>query len=198
MKYKTVYSCRKYISEEAEQYDVHVGTVLFWVTVERMNWQDGVQPSNSLNLRIAVRTCELIIDKAIADSVRDKYTILDTSRTARKVWPRLDKGRTISLLKAQRRMLNMIVRVTTGHYIMGTHESALVLGTLIISIEASGIRKRRGLFFTSWVYVRHFAKREKVHRCLLYARSGGTVIDCHIDSLSRFIRSSERFRAFVV
>ena len=82
------------------------------------------------NLGTPMRTCKLKIDNTIVDSVKYRRVASDTGRTARKIWLRLDEGRTMSLLKIQRGALSVVVGVIKGHCIMGTHARLIGLGHL--------------------------------------------------------------------
>ena len=57
--------------------------------------------------------CKLIIDNAIVD-LNNRWAASDKGRTAWKIWPRLDRKSTATLLKLQRSKLSTVVRVTTG------------------------------------------------------------------------------------
>ena len=70
----------------------------------------------------------LIIFNAIAYSVYDRWDASDTGRTARKICPKLDERRIISLLKLHRGALNVVIGVVTEHCIMGTHARRIALG----------------------------------------------------------------------
>ena len=65
------------------------------------------------------------------DSVNDRWEASDKGKTALKIWPRLDKRRTMSLLKLQRSTLSVFVGVITGHCIMGLHARRIGLGHLV-------------------------------------------------------------------
>ena len=49
-------------------------------------------------------------------------------RTVRKIWPRLDEGSKVSLLKLQRSALNVFDGVIMGHCIKVTHVRRISLG----------------------------------------------------------------------
>ena len=65
------------------------------------------------NLGIPMRTCEFKIDN-------------DTGRTSQKIWPNLDEGHTMSLLKLQ----SVIVGVIMGYCNMAAHERRIGLARL--------------------------------------------------------------------
>ena len=49
---------------------------------------------------------------------------------AQKIWPRVDRRRTATLLKLQRSRLSIVIGVITGHCITGTHAWRIDLGHL--------------------------------------------------------------------
>ena len=75
-----------------------------------------------------MKTCRLIVDNAIFDSVSDP----DTGRTSQKIWPRLDKERTVNMLKQHKTMLTMVVEIIMLHCIMVTHARGIGLGVLLL------------------------------------------------------------------
>ena len=107
-------------------------------------------------LGVPLKTCKLIIDNATADSVDDRWAAPGIGRTAQKIWPRLDRERTSSLLKFQRSTLSMVIEVITGHCIIGTYARHIGLGRLANDVETARIKKRRKLSFTYWVHVQHY------------------------------------------
>ena len=77
-----------------------------------------------------MRACKLIIDNAIVDSVNNRWAASVTGKMFRKIWPRLDEERTISLLKLQGGVLSVVVCLYALHCIMGTHARCIGLGHL--------------------------------------------------------------------
>ena len=79
MNSKTVYGCRRFLNEIAEQYDIHIVWVLGHSGIPGNCRADELARRGTTielfdefsNLRIPMLTCKLIIDNAIVDSVND-------------------------------------------------------------------------------------------------------------------------------
>ena len=55
---------------------------------------------------------------------------MDKDRTARKIWPSLDRRRTATLFEHQRSRLSTVIGAITEHCIIGTHARRIALGHL--------------------------------------------------------------------
>ena len=142
-----------------------------------------------------MRTCTLITDNAIVDSIKDRWVISDTGRTALKIWPKLYKRCTMSLFKLQRGALSVIVGVITGHCIMGTHARRIDLGHLANDfcrscrdVEGMG---REGGYPSLAGYIPGFFQRGRKYLLNYYIDNLKELSRIDIGSLNRFIRSSE-------
>ena len=79
-------------------------------------------------LGIILSTCKLIIGNAIVDLVKSRWIASNKGKSARKICQRLDRMRTATLLILQRNRLITVIRVITGHCIIGTHTRRIDLG----------------------------------------------------------------------
>ena len=77
---KTVYGCSRYLDGIAEQYDIHIIWVPGYNGIPSTFRADDHEFSN---LDIPMRTCKLITDKALIDSVNARCAASDQRRKRR-------------------------------------------------------------------------------------------------------------------
>ena len=89
MNSKMMYGCCRYLNEIAERYKIHIVRVLghMGISGNCKSWwtyQAGPELFDEFSdLGIPTKAWKLIIDKAIVDSVNERWAALDTSKTAR-------------------------------------------------------------------------------------------------------------------
>ena len=80
-----------------------------------------------MNLPCGPRQSNSPMSSRLWASVNERWTVSNTCRTSRKIWPMLDEERTMSLVKIQR---GVVIGVITGHCIMGKHAKRIGLAHL--------------------------------------------------------------------
>ena len=132
---KVVNTCRRSLMEMAE----HVVLHLIWVPGHNDIHGNCVADelarkgtSTPLNLErthaeMPMATCRLLFRNHFENIANKRWRNIDHCRTARQIWPQRSSKRTEALLRLGRNMCTTVIRVITGHWLIGMHAEHLKL-----------------------------------------------------------------------